>query len=259
MRRRALAPALRSRPRSTVLPCAWGVSAGSQCGCQAGTGPCRDGFNPDRRAHGAGRIKLSRSRPGRNLKTTSTLSAGQIQNLLSAQNLQKSESAAPGAGGSAATAKAALSEAAGRHAIAVVGTALDAQQAALSKDLHAAMGKAGIKLAGAVEFSLDGKGSLAIHASDADQTATKAFLKADTSQPSFTSRVTSLVRDASSLSSKIQQTAAISQAARQGGKPAGVLSLYTSLMQQTQGNSAVFAVAAGSSSLSYTGALSAKA
>jgi len=153
---------------------------------------------------------------------------------------------------------AALQAAAGRHDASVAGRALDKQQAALAGDLRAAMSKSGIKLSGAVEFSVSSDGTVGIKGSDADKAATTAFLKADTSQPSFATRIATQARDALKLSATIQQSAAISQAARYGGK-SGVMSLYTSLMQQTNTSGAVFTVAAGSSSLTYPGALATKA
>ena len=153
---------------------------------------------------------------------------------------------------------AALQAAAGRHDASVAGRALDKQQAALAGDLRAAMNKSGIKLSGAVEFSVSSDGTVGIKGSDADKAATTAFLKADTSQPSFATRIATQARDALKLSATIQQSAAISQAARYGGK-SGVMSLYTSLMQQTNTSAAVFTIAAGSSSLTYPGALATKA
>ena len=158
----------------------------------------------------------------------------------------------------AAVTQAALQAAAGRHDASVAGRALDKQQAALASDVRAAMSKSGIKLSGAVEFSVSSDGTVGIKGSDADKAATTAFLKADTSQPSFATRIATQARDALKLSATIQQSAAISQAARYGGK-SGVMSLYTSLMQQTNTSGAVFTVAAGSSSLTYPGALATKA
>jgi len=158
----------------------------------------------------------------------------------------------------AAVTQAAIQAAAGRHDASVAGRALDKQQAALASDVRAAMSKSGIKLSGAVEFSVSSDGTVGIKGSDADKAATTAFLKADTSQPSFATRIATQARDALKLSATIQQSAAISQAARYGGK-SGVMSLYTSLMQQTNTSAAVFTIAAGSSSLTYPGALATKA
>jgi hypothetical protein len=88
-----------------------------------------------------------------------------------------------------------------------------------------------------------------------------AFLKADTRKPSFAMRIATQARDALKLSATIHQHAAISQAARYGAKAGGggVMSLYTSLMQQSGGGSAVFSLSADSSSLTYPGSLAAKA
>jgi NADH dehydrogenase/NADH:ubiquinone oxidoreductase subunit G len=154
--------------------------------------------------------------------------------------------------------QASLQAAAGRHDASVAGRALDKQQTALAGDLRAAMSKAGIKLSGAVEFSVSSNGAVSTKGSDADKAAMTAFLKADTSKPGFAARIATQAQDALKLSATIQQTAAISQAARYGGK-SGVMSMYASLMQQTNTTAAVFTVAAGSSSLTYPGALAAKA
>lgn len=154
--------------------------------------------------------------------------------------------------------QAALQAAAGRHDASVAGRALDKQQTALAGDLRAAISKAGVKLSGAVEFSVSSNGTVSTKGSDADKAAMTAFLKADTSKPGFAARIATQAQDALKLSATIQQTAAISQAARYGGK-SGVMSMYASLMQQTNTTAAVFTVAAGSSSLTYPGSLAAKA
>jgi hypothetical protein len=158
-----------------------------------------------------------------------------------------------------ATAQAAL-QAAGRTVQAAsAGRALDKQQAALAADLRAAMGKANVKLSGTVEFSVSSDGTVAVKGSDADKSAATAFLKADASQPSFASRIATQARDALDLSSSIQQRAAISQAARYAGKSGNVMSLYTSLLQQSNTSTAVFSLSAASSSLTYPGSLSTNA
>ena len=154
--------------------------------------------------------------------------------------------------------QASLQAAAGRHEASVAGRALDKQQTALAGDLQAAMSKAGIKLSGAVEFSVSSNGTVSTKGSDADKAAMTAFLKADTSKPGFAARIATQAQDALKLSATIQQTAAISQAARYGGK-SGVMPMYASLMQQTNTTAAVFTVAAGSSSLTYPGSLTTKA
>ena len=158
-----------------------------------------------------------------------------------------------------ATTQAALQVAGSRHEASVAGRALDKQQATLAADLRAAIGKTGVKLTGPVEFSVGRDGAVAIKASEADKAATSVFLKADTSRPSFATRIATQARDALKLSGTIQQSAAISQAARYGGTSSGVMSLYTSLMQQTNTAAAVFTVGSGSSSLSYPGSLAVKA
>lgn len=159
----------------------------------------------------------------------------------------------------AATAQAALAAAGSSHQAAVAEHALDKQQTALSKELRAAMTQSGITLTGSIEFSVGSDGALAIKGSDADKAAAASFLKADTHRPSCSSRLTSLVQDAGKPSATIQQRAAISQAARYGGSSGGVMSLYTSLMQQTNTTPTVFAVSAASSSLTYAGVLATKA
>lgn len=159
----------------------------------------------------------------------------------------------------AATSQAALHAAGGTHRAAVAGRALDKQQAALASDLRSAMSQGGIKLAGTVEFSVGSDGSVDVKGSDADRAATTAFLKADTTRPSFATRIATQARDALKLSATIQQTAAISQAARYAGTSGAVMSLYTSLMQSSTTTTAVFTVSAGASSLSYPGSLTTKA
>lgn len=159
----------------------------------------------------------------------------------------------------AATAQAALQAASSTHKAATAGHALDKQQTALAGDLRAAMVKAGVKLTGAIEFSVGSDGKVDIKGSDADKVAAKAFLKADTSRPDFATRIATQATDALKLSATAQQHAAISQAARYGGTSGGVMSLYTSLMQQPNTTSAVFTLASGSSSLTYPGSLATKA
>jgi hypothetical protein len=159
----------------------------------------------------------------------------------------------------AVTTQAALTTAASGHRAALAGQTLSKQQAALAKDLVAALGKAGVKLEGTVEFSVGSDGTVGIQGSDADKAATTALLKSDTSRPNIATRVATLARDALKLSSTIQQSAAISQAARYSGKPGGVMTLYASLMQQTNTTPAVFSVSATTSSLSYAGSLATQA
>ena len=192
----------------------------------------------------------------------SYLSTQTSQNAGSADSSAASTTAAATANAkarSSATAQAALTAAGSTHQASVAGRALDKQQATLATDLRAAMATAGVKLSGAVEFSVGSDGSVGIKASDADKAATTAFLKADTSRPNFATRVATLARDALKLSTTIQQSAAISQAARYAGKSGGVMSLYASLMQQSNTTPAVFTVAAASSSLTYAGVLATKA
>lgn len=154
---------------------------------------------------------------------------------------------------------AALQRAAGsaRNSAAVHG--LDSSQKTLATDLRAALAKAGVKLGGAVEFSVSSSGAVEVKGSDADKAAVQGFLKADTHQPSFASRIATQAQDALKLSSTIQQSAAISQAAKLSKSSGGVISLYTSLMQQAGTTHVVFSLSATSSALTFPGSLAANA
>ncbi|HSI61061.1 MAG TPA: hypothetical protein VLA16_26120 [Ideonella sp.] len=158
-----------------------------------------------------------------------------------------------------ASAKAALQTAAQSFKSSTAQHALETRQGALAAELKAGLAKAGVKLEGAVEFSLDSKGELSIDGSEKDLAAVKAFLKGDTGKPSLSSRLTDLANDADQLSGTIRQSAAISQAARYAGNSSNVMSLYTSLMQQQESASAVFSFSADASSLTYPGVLASKA
>ncbi|MCE4552952.1 hypothetical protein [Pelomonas cellulosilytica] len=190
-----------------------------------------------------------------------------LLSYLSTQNLDNASTAAnAGTAGtstrgqaSAAISQQALQQAAGTAKSAKAVQSLEAGQKALSTELRAAMAKAGVTLTGTVEFTVKNDGSVGIKGSDADKTATQAFLKADSSQPSFASRIAGQARDALKLSATIQQSAAISQAAKLAKGSSGVMSLYTSLMQQSAGTAAVFSVSSASSSLTYPGSLATKA
>ena len=155
--------------------------------------------------------------------------------------------------------QAALHRAAGTAKSASAIQSLESAQKTLAADLRAAMAKAGVQLTGPVEFSVKSDGSVDIKGSDSDKAAAKAFLKADTTQPSFASRIATQARDALKLSATIQQSAAISQAAKLAKSAGGVMALYTSLMQQTGPTSVVFSVSANSSSLTYPGSLATNA
>lgn len=154
---------------------------------------------------------------------------------------------------------AALQRAAGTAKAAGAIQSLETNQKALGSDLRAAMTKAGVKLEGPIDFTVKADGSVALKGSDADKAAAQAFLKADTSQPSFASRIATQARDAMKLSTEIQQSAAISQAAKMAKTSGGVIALYQTLMQQSAATSVVFSVSAGSSSLTYPGSLAANA
>lgn len=158
-----------------------------------------------------------------------------------------------------AISQAALQAASNTHKADSAEHALETRQTALADDLRAAMRKAGVGLSGAVEFSMGSDGKVGIQGADADKTATTKFLDADPSRPSFATRIATQAKDALRLSATIRQSAAISQAARHGGKAAGVMSLYTSLMQSSGSATAVFAVSVTGSSLSYPGSLATKA
>ncbi|HEY0954545.1 MAG TPA: hypothetical protein VGE36_07300 [Roseateles sp.] len=185
-----------------------------------------------------------------------------LLSYLSTQGQAGSTTSGGTAGTSAKTqalSQAAMQRAAGTAKAAGAVQALESGQKTLATDLRAAMAKAGVKLGGAIEFSVKSDGSVSIKGSDADKAAAQAFLKADTSQPSFASRIATQARDAMKLSTTIQQSAAISQAAKMAKTTGGVVSLYTSLMQQTAATSVTFSLSAGSSSLTYPGSLTANA
>ncbi len=156
-------------------------------------------------------------------------------------------------------AQAALQRAAGTAKSSAANHQLDAAQKKLGTDLRAALDKAGVHLSGAVDISVNSDGSVAFNGSDDDKAAMKAFLKADTSQPSFANRIADQAKEAMKLSTTIQQNAAISQAAKLARSAGGVMSLYTSLMQQSSSTSVVFSISSTSSSLTYPGSLAASA
>jgi len=135
---------------------------------------------------------------------------------------------------------------------------LEQDQQSLAKDLRAALSASGVSLEGPVEFSVGSGGGLAVHGSEKDQAAVRAFLKNDTRKPGFVTRLASLTSQATQLSTGLQQTAAISQAAKYG-KVGNVMSLYSSYLQQHETAPAVFSLSASSSSLSYPGVLASKA
>jgi hypothetical protein len=137
--------------------------------------------------------------------------------------------------------------------------ALDNRQKALSADLRAAMEKAGVKLSGAIEFTIKSDGSVDVKGSEADKAATQTFLKADTGRPSFANRIATQAKEALQLSTTLQQSAAISQAAKAARSAGGVMALYTSLMQQAGTASVSFSVSATASTLTYPGSLAARA
>jgi hypothetical protein len=207
---------------------------------------------------------LAARRPLQDGAMVSSVNNNALLNYLSAQGAgSASTTTGKTAGGSKtgtpAISQEALQRAAGMAKSATAIQALEASQKTLSSDLRAAMQKAGVKLTGTIEFAVKSDGSVEIKGSDADRTATKAFLKADAGQPSFAMRIASQARDALKLSATLQQSAAISQAARHARTSGGVMSLYTSLMQQSVGATAVYSVSATSSSLTYPGSLAANA
>lgn len=156
--------------------------------------------------------------------------------------------------------EAALQAAAGSFKASTAQRALETRQATLAGELRSALDKAGVKLSGAVEFSLDSHGSLAVSGQAADKAAVQTFLAADRSRPGFASRLSALAQDADAHSGTVRQSAAISQAARMASGPNGVLSLYANLMKQQDSHAAVFSLSASQgSSLTYPGMLASKA
>lgn len=158
-----------------------------------------------------------------------------------------------------AATKAAVQAAAHSHQFAAAQASLDKQQSALATDLKSAMATAGVQLSGSVSFSVSSSGELQVDGSDADKAQVDKFLAADTSNPGFTSRITSLTTAAQMLSSNIQQTASISQAARYASSPSAVLSLYQTLSQQQDTTAAAFNFSAAGSSLTYAGVVASQA
>lgn len=121
------------------------------------------------------------------------------------------------------------------------------------------LNKALVTLSEPVQFTVNSKGEVEVKGSEKDKAAVQAVLKADTSDPSLATRIANQAKEALQLSSQIQQSAAISQAARMSKSTDGVVSLYQSLMQQAPSATVVFSVAADTSSLTYPGSLKAKA
>ena len=158
-----------------------------------------------------------------------------------------------------AAAKAALAQASHSFKSTSAQQELDQQQTALASDLRGAMAKAGVALQGSIELSVGSDGNLKVTGSEKDTAAAVAFLESDATKPSFASRVATLAADATALSTSLQQSAAISQAARYAGRGGNVMSLYSSLLQQKDATPAVFGLSASSSSLSYPGVLASKA
>lgn len=155
--------------------------------------------------------------------------------------------------------QAAVDKAAGTGKAAAGVRHLETAQQALGSELRAALAKAGVKLTGRVEFTVKGDGTVQTKGADADKAAVKAFLAADTSKPTFASRIASQAQDALKLSGDIQQSAAISQAAKLAKTSGAVMSLYNSMMAQRPATSVTFSLSAASSSLTYPGSLSASA
>lgn len=186
-----------------------------------------------------------------------------LNSLLASQSTDSTSTTANAAAAkkavASASSQAALQRVAGTYKFASAGQALEASQQKLAADLRGAMEKAGVKLSAAVDFSVSSSGAVDIKGTDADKAAMKAFLASDTSSPSFASRIATQAQDAMKLSSNIQQSAAISQAAKFARNASGVTSLYASMMQQATPTTVVFTVSSASSSLSYPGALTAQA
>lgn len=136
---------------------------------------------------------------------------------------------------------------------------LETAQQALGTELRAALAKSGVKLTGSVEFTVKSDGTVQTKGADADKAAVKGFFAADSSRPTFANRIASQAQEAMKLSAGIQQSAAISQAAKLARSSGGVMSLYNSMMAQTPATSVTFALSSASSSLTYPGSLSANA
>jgi len=167
--------------------------------------------------------------------------------------------ATPMAASARTAASVALSAASQRFGSTSAQHQLDQKQRALAADMRNAISGSGIRLGGPVEFSLAGDGSLNVDGSDEDKAALAAFLKADASTPGFAARLRSLASEANALSTRIRQSAAISQAAKYAGRGGNVMSLYTSLLTQQASTPASFALSASTSSLTYPGVLSSEA
>jgi hypothetical protein len=161
--------------------------------------------------------------------------------------------------GSVTVSQASLQRAAATTKSSAAAAVLERNQKALTTELRAALDKAGVKLTGTVDFSVKSDGSVEVKGNDADKAAVKSFLAGDTSKPSFATRIATQAKDALKLSETIQQSAAISQAAKSAKSATGVMSLYTSLMQQSGTSAAVYSLSPTSSSLTYPGSLSANA
>lgn len=185
-----------------------------------------------------------------------------LLNYLSAQSGGASASSSQATqtkAGTVTVSKAAMERAAGTAKSTAEAKALETAQQALGGELRAALAKAGVKLGAAVEFIVKSDGTVQTQGSDADKAAVKAFLASDTRQPSFAKRIAGQAQEALKLSASIQQSAAISQAAKLAKSPGGVMQLYSQLMQQSSTASVTFSVSASSSTLSYPGALSTNA
>lgn len=144
------------------------------------------------------------------------------------------------------------------HSFTASQQAVDKQSTTLIAGIRSAIAQAGVKLSGAVEFSVGTAGKLQVKGSDADKAAIQSFMDADKTSPSFGSRLVSLVKDANALSSSIQKTAAISQAARYSST-SNFLSAYGTLVQGQSSTASVFSLSASSASFTYPGMLASKA
>ena len=207
-----------------------------------------------------------------NLSSTGGIatSAYVAQLLARAQGAQTTATAAAGAGAATGTARTKAEEATqtvSSRLLASISTnrsftasqqAVDKQSNALVADLKNAMAQAGVKLGGTVELSIDSASKLQVKGSDEDKAAIGAFLAADQSQPSLSARLASLASDANALSSSIQKTAAISQAARYSST-SNFLSAYGTLVQGQSATASVLSLSASSASFSYPGMLASRA
>ncbi|MBI3345791.1 MAG: hypothetical protein HY020_01100 [Burkholderiales bacterium] len=133
----------------------------------------------------------------------------QGQDAVQASTLANGKATTPGSAttkaNTTAVSKAALDRASGTAKSLAAGHSLEAGENKLATDLRAELAEAGVKLSGAIEFSVKSDGTVETKGSDADKKAVKAFLSADASQSSFANRIATQAKEAMKLSSTFQQ------------------------------------------------------